>query len=50
MVTNADTLAAIHVKEGGAINQFFSKAPIKNWIKNNLADVSLDDAIEKTFY
>ena len=46
MVTNADTLAAIHVKEGGAINQFFSKAPIKNWIKNNLADVSLDDAIE----
>ena len=46
MVTNADTLAAIHVKEGGAINQFFSKAPIKNWIKNNLAEVSLDDAIE----
>ena len=46
MVTNAETLASIHVKEGGAISQFFSKAPIKNWIEKNKADVSLDDAIE----
>jgi phosphatidylinositol kinase/protein kinase (PI-3 family) len=46
MVTNAETLAAIHVKEGGAINQFFSKAPIKNWIEQNRADVSIEDAIK----
>ena len=45
MVTNAETLASIHVKEGGAINQFFSKAPIKNWIEKNKADVSSADAI-----
>ena len=46
MVTNAETLASIHVKEGGAISQFFSKAPIKNWIEKNKADVSSDEAIE----
>jgi hypothetical protein len=46
MVTNAETLAAIHVKEGGAISQFFSKAPIKNWIEQNKANVSMEDAIE----
>ena len=45
MVTNAETLASIHVKEGGAINQFFSKAPIKNWIEKNRADVSSAEAI-----
>ena len=46
MVTNAETLASIHVKEGGAISQFFSKAPIKNWINKNKADVSDEEAIE----
>ena len=46
MVTNAETLASIHVKEGGAISQFFSKAPIKNWIEQNKVNVSLEDAIE----
>ena len=46
MVTNAETLAAIHVKEGGAISQFFSKAPIKNWIEQNKANVSMQDAID----
>ena len=46
MVTNAETLASIHVKEGGAISQFFSKAPIKNWIEKNLSDVSLAVAID----
>ena len=46
MVTNAETLASIHVKEGGAISQFFSKAPIKNWINKNKEDVSDEEAIE----
>ena len=46
MVTNAETLASIHVKEGGAISQFFSKAPIKNWIEKNKQEVSLNEAIE----
>ena len=35
MVTNAETLAYIHVKEGGALSQFFSKGSIKNWIDKN---------------
>ena len=46
MVTNSETLASIHVKEGGAISQFFSKAPIKNWIEKNKANVSSEEAIE----
>ena len=46
MVTNAETLASIHVKEGGAISQFFSKVAIKNWIDKNKTNVSLDEAIE----
>ena len=46
MVTNAETLASIHVKEGGAISQLFSNAPIKNWIQKNLMYVCLDEAIE----
>ena len=46
MVTDAETLASIHVKEGGAISQFFSKAPIKNWIEKNKAEVSLNEAID----
>ena len=46
MVTNSETLASIHVKEGGAISQFFSKAPIKNWIEKNKVNVSSDEAIE----
>ena len=36
MVINAETLANIHVKGGGAINQFFSKNSIKNWIEKNV--------------
>ena len=35
MVTNAETLANIHVQEGGALSQFFSKGSIKNWIDKN---------------
>jgi len=46
MVTNSETLASIHVKEGGAISQFFSKAPIKNWILKNMQNVSEKEAIE----
>ena len=46
MVTNSETLASIHVKEGGAISQFFSKAPIKNWIEKNCLNVSKEEAIE----
>ena len=45
MVTNSETLASIHVKEGGAISQFFSKEPIKNWIEKNCAIVSKEEAI-----
>ena len=45
MVTNSETLANIHVKEGGAISQFFSKEPIKNWIEKNCVNVSKDEAI-----
>ena len=44
MVTNAETLANIHVKEGGAISQLFSKSGIKNWIEKNCA--SKKEAIE----
>ena len=35
MVTNSETLANIHVKEGGALSQFFSKGSIKNWMDKN---------------
>ena len=38
MVTNAETLANIHVKEGGAISQLFSKGSVKNWIEKNCAN------------
>jgi hypothetical protein len=44
MVTNAETLANIHVKEGGALSQFFSKGSIKNWIEKNCP--SKKEAIE----
>ena len=44
MVTNAETLASIHVKEGGALSQFFSKGSIKNWIEKNCS--SKTDAID----
>ena len=44
MVTNAETLASIHVKEGGAISQLFSKSGIKNWIDKNCS--SKKEAIE----
>ena len=46
MVTNSETLASIHVKEGGAINQFFSKASVKNWIEKNCENISKDEAVE----
>ena len=46
MVTNAETLASIHVKESGAISQFFSKEPIKNWIEKNKVNVSSEEAID----
>ena len=35
MVTNSETLANIHVQEGGALSQFFSKGSIKNWMDKN---------------
>jgi len=44
MVTNAETFANIHVKEGGALNQLFSKGSIKNWIEKNCN--SKNDAID----
>ena len=46
MVTNAETLANIHVKEGGALNQIFSKVGIKKWIEKNCNLVSNEEAIE----
>ena len=46
MVTNSETLANIHVKEGGAINQMFSKVGIKKWIEKNCTIVSNQEAIE----
>ena len=35
MVMNSETLAAIHIKEGGAIQSFFSKTSLKKWIETN---------------
>ena len=46
MVTNAETLANIHVKEGGALNQIFNKVGIKKWIEKNCTIVSSQEAIE----
>jgi len=46
MVTNSETLASIHVKEGGAINQLFSKAGVKNWIEKNCNLVSPNEAVD----
>ena len=46
MVTNSETLASIHVKEGGAINQLFSKSAVKNWIEKNCKSISPQEAIE----
>ena len=45
-VTNAETLAGIHIKEGGAISQFFFKSIIKNWLSKNLKNVSMEEATE----
>ena len=45
MVTNSETLASIHVKEGGAINQLFSKAAVKNWIEKNCDSTSKTEAV-----
>ena len=44
MVTNSETLANIHVKEGGALSQFFSKGSIKNWMDKNCT--SKNEAID----
>ena len=46
MVTNSETLANIHVQEGGALNQMFSKVGIKKWIEKNCTMVSENEAIE----
>ena len=46
MVTNAETLASIHVKEGGALNQLFNKVGIKKWIEKNRTGVTEQEAIE----
>ena len=46
MVTKAETLANIHVKEGGALNQIFNKVGIKKWIEKNCTIVSSQEAIE----
>ena len=46
MVTNSDTLANIHVQEGGAIKQLFSIASVLNWIEKNCKSVSPAEAKE----
>ena len=46
MVTNAETLAQIHVKESSAIKQIFLKSVLKNWLIKNLQNVSMEEAIE----
>ena len=46
MVTNSDTLASIHIQEGGAIKQLFSIASVLNWILKNCKSVPLDEAKE----
>ena len=46
MVTNSDTLANIHVQEGGAVKQLFVVASILNWIDKNCKTVSLNEAKE----
>ena len=46
MVTNSDTLANIHVQEGGAIKQLFSIASVLNWIEKNCKSVSPIEAKE----
>ena len=46
MVTNSETLANIHVQEGGAIKQLFSIGSILNWIDKNCKSVSLTEAKE----
>ena len=46
MVTNSETLASIHIQEGGAIKQLFSIASILNWIEKNCKTVSPIEAKE----
>ena len=46
MVTNSETLANIHVKEGGALGQLITKGSVYNWIEKNCKDVSMNDAKE----
>jgi phosphatidylinositol kinase/protein kinase (PI-3 family) len=46
MVTNSNTLADIHVQEGGAIKQLFSIAAVSNWIEKNCKSVSPTEAKE----
>jgi phosphatidylinositol-4,5-bisphosphate 3-kinase len=43
MVTDSDTLANIHKQEGGAINTFFSKVSLSNWIKKNCKLISVEE-------
>ena len=44
MVTNSETLANIHVQEGGAIKQLLFNASLLNWIDKNCKTVSLNEA------
>ena len=44
MVTNSETLANIHVQEGGAIKQLLFNASVLNWIEKNCKTVSLNEA------
>ena len=46
MVTNSETLANIHVQEGGAIKQLFVMASVLNWIDKNCKIVSPAEAKE----
>ena len=46
MVTNSDTLANIHVQEGGAIKQLIVNTSVLNWIEKNCKTVSPMEAKE----
>ena len=46
MVRNSDTLANIHVQEGGAIKQLISITAVANWIEKNCKSLPLNEAKE----
>ena len=46
MVTNSDTLANIHVQEGGALKQLIVNASVLNWIVKNCKSVPIEEAKE----